>query len=633
MALRISIIIPTYESNPFLRSAVESVLQSRDVDIECLVVGSRKASITDEAPALNDPRLVKEFVDASHPSPLINRGLAKATGEIIGILNPDDVYEPDTLSAVRRHFEQSGGSEVLYGKVHSIGIDDRFVRKVCVYKPTLKRLTDRECLHSSAVFYRRTLLNRCGPFDESIDEWMHYEYWIRLAQAGVAFDGSGMFLARKRLYPIDQTPARVKDAALEAMQLTKAKFGVPGIRWAIVYGRASAIEAGQSRNGSANYDYLTISHAVRVLGADPGNRWGTWLQGLKVLQKHSVSELNKIRRKPRYLVRFLPIPGKTTLQKNLGRRLFQLRYEDPKPCLLPKSYFNAVSIANAPRISIVTPNLNQGKFIERTIRSVVDQSYPNLDYTVQDACSKDESLEVIRKHERHLSSWQSIRDRGQSHAINLGLARTNGEIMAYLNSDDLLLPGSLAYVARFFQENPKVDVVYGNRLLIDEKDKIINYWVLPAHDSETLRWADYVPQETLFWRRSAWEKVGGCVDDSFQFAMDWDLLLRFRQAGLNFRHLPRFIGAFRITESQKTSQLIHTNGIQEMNRLRTREFGYCPSEPEVTRHVKGYVRRQRYVEKAYQFSESVRQLFEPYHEWILNSSRPAPRLVGELRAA
>ncbi len=169
--------------------------------------------------------------------------------------------------------------------------------------------------------------------------------------------------------------------------------------------------------------------------------------------------------------------------------------------------------------------------------------------------------------------------------------------------------------------------------MIDEQDKIINYWVLPAHDSETLRWADYVPQETLFWRRSAWDKVGGRVDESFQFAMDWDLLLRFRQIGLSFRHLPRFLGAFRITESQKTSQLIHTHGLQEMNRLRTRELGYCPSEQEVTRHVKGYIRRQRYAEKAYLLSETLRQFVEPNREWIPDESSSNPSSTFKLRAA
>ncbi len=227
------------------------------------------------------------------------------------------------------------------------------------------------------------------------------------------------------------------------------------MRWAIVYGRATALEAGKTRGDSAAFDYLTISNAIQILGSDLRSRWRTWFRGIKVIQKHSISELNKIRRKPRYLVRFLPLPGKKTLQKNLGRRLFQLRYEDPKPCMLSPAYFTPIKLKNAPRISIVTPNLNQGKFIERTIKSVVDQGYPNLDYTLQDACSKDESVEIIRKYESQLSSWQSVRDRGQSHAINLGLERTDGDIMAYLNSDDLLLPGSLAYVAKYFQEHPK----------------------------------------------------------------------------------------------------------------------------------------------------------------------------------
>src|SRR5262249_23541680 len=144
-------------------------------------------------------------------------------------------------------------------------------------------------------------------------------------------------------------------------------------------------------------------------------------------------------------------------------------------------------------------------------------------------------------------------DEGQTQAINLGFQHTSGEIMAYLNSDDLLLPGSLAYVAGYMAAHPEVDVVYGHRILIDECDDEVARWVLPRHDDRVLTWANFVPQETLFWRRRIWERVGGTLDASFQFAMDWDLILRFREAGARFVRLPRFLGAFRVHARQKTS--------------------------------------------------------------------------------
>jgi hypothetical protein len=103
--------------------------------------------------------------------------------------------------------------------------------------------------------------------------------------------------------------------------------------------------------------------------------------------------------------------------------------------------------------------------------------------------------------------------------LNWGFRRITGEIMAYLNSDDLLIPGALHHVAEYFHRHPEVDI---------DHDPV---WVLPPHDNDVLSWADYVPQETLFWRRRIWDKIGGAFDESFDFALDWDLLLRFRDVG------------------------------------------------------------------------------------------------------
>ena len=108
-------------------------------------------------------------------------------------------------------------------------------------------------------------------------------------------------------------------------------------------------------------------------------------------------------------------------------------------------------------------------------------------------------------------------------------------------------------MARYFAEHPDVDVVYGNRRDDRRRRRQIGAWILPAHDDIVLTLADYVPQETLFWRRRIWEAAGGCVDTSFKYALDWDLLLRFREAGATMVRLPRFLGAFRVHDEQKTT--------------------------------------------------------------------------------
>lgn len=276
----------------------------------------------------------------------------------------------------------------------------------------------------------------------------------------------------------------------------------------------------------------------------------------------------------------------------LGARLHTFYHYNPRPLVLHPKYYRPQPLRNPPLISIVTPSYNQGQFLEETILSVLAQNYPRLEYAVQDGGSKDESVRVIEKYRDRLVHAESRRDKGQGHAINLGFAHaTQGEIMAYLNSDDLLLPGSLNYVAAYFERNPRVDVVYGHRVVINEGSREIARWVLPGHSDKMLQWADYVPQETMFWRRRIWDKSGGKIDESFKFALDWDLILRFRDAGARFVRLPRFLGAFRVHTTSKTTADLVTNGEREMARLRERCHGYITTRDEIRRNMRGYMLR------------------------------------------
>ena len=269
----------------------------------------------------------------------------------------------------------------------------------------------------------------------------------------------------------------------------------------------------------------------------------------------------------------------------------------PRPMVLPASYRKLPNLSHPPRISIVTPSYNQAAFLERTIESVLNQGYPNLEYIVQDGGSKDGSVAVLEKFSDKLSHWQSAPDGGQTAAINLGFHHATGDILAYLNSDDLLLPGVLHYVADYFDRHPEVDAVYGHRIIIDEADREIGRWVMPPHDGEVLSWADFVPQETLFWRRRIWDKIGSQLDESFHFAMDWDLLLRLRDAGANFVRLPRFMAAFRVHPQQKTSAEIGDIGFKEMTRLRERSLGRTVGDTEIRLAVAPYLMRHVLYDK------------------------------------
>jgi hypothetical protein len=274
----------------------------------------------------------------------------------------------------------------------------------------------------------------------------------------------------------------------------------------------------------------------------------------------------------------------------LRPRLGVLNQHPPCPLRGPAPFAGRLD-PSPPTISIVTPSFRQAAFIERTIESVLGQGYPALEYRVQDGGSEDGTRQILERYASRLAGWESAGDSGQSEAINRAFERTSGGIMGWLNSDDLLMPGALARVADHFQRHPRIDVVYGHRILIDEEDREIGRWVLPAHDDAVLSWADFIPQETMFWRRRIWDKVGGRIDESFRFAMDWDLILRFREAGARFERLPFFLGGFRVHAAQKTIAGISDIGFREMARLRERTLGRVPSPSEVRRAVLPYLLR------------------------------------------
>jgi len=278
-------------------------------------------------------------------------------------------------------------------------------------------------------------------------------------------------------------------------------------------------------------------------------------------------------------------------------KLGRLQIYPPRPVQIPRRYSVSSGMETGLAFAIVTPSFNQAGFLEETIRSVLEQGYRHVNYVVQDGGSSDGSRAILERWHPRLQ-FVSKPDNGQAAAINAGFATVHGDIMAYLNSDDLFLPGSLATVAAFFHRNPDVDCIYGHRIVIDAHGQEIGRWVLPPHDDTILSWADYVPQETLFWRRRLWDKVVG-LDESFRFAMDWDLLLRFRDAGARIVRLPRFLGAFRVHDLQKTSAQLETIGEQEMARLRARALGRVPHYSEINAALAGYLRRHMAYDAAY----------------------------------
>jgi GT2 family glycosyltransferase len=291
------------------------------------------------------------------------------------------------------------------------------------------------------------------------------------------------------------------------------------------------------------------------------------------------------------------------LRDRIGRvltpKLGVLKQYEPQVPNIPTWYESEQLPDNPPIISIVTPSLNHARYLGRTMQSVISQRYPRLEYVIQDGGSTDDTADLIHYFADKLTHYESAPDKGQADAINRGFAHTTGEIMAYLNSDDMLLPGTLARVARYFVENPHVDAVYGHRLIVDEEDMEIGRWVMPPHEDAPLAWADFIPQESLFWRRRVWDKAGGYLDASFRFAMDWDLIVRLIKEGARFERIGRFLGSFRVHTKQKTSRQLTGLGFAEMDRIRVRCHGRSVSMTEIRAHLRPYMRRSVLYHRLY----------------------------------
>lgn len=209
-------------------------------------------------------------------------------------------------------------------------------------------------------------------------------------------------------------------------------------------------------------------------------------------------------------------------------------------------------------VSIVTPSYNQAPFLEQTMQSVLEQDYPHIEYIVVDGGSTDNSAEIIKQYADRLAYWISERDSGQAEAINKGFARANGEILAWLNSDDYYMRNTVSVAVRCFEQNPDVVMVYGDMLAVDGDGQTINVLKYKQLSLEDLLCFQIVGQPSVFFRRSALEKTGW-LEPSFHFMLDHHLWIRLAQEG-RILHVPQVWSAARYHPGAK-------------NRAKAAEFG------------------------------------------------------------
>ena len=267
------------------------------------------------------------------------------------------------------------------------------------------------------------------------------------------------------------------------------------------------------------------------------------------------------------------------------------------------------------KLSIITPSFNQGRYLEETILSVLNQGYESLEYIVIDGGSTDESVSIIRRYEDKLAYWVSEKDRGQVHAINKGLERATGDILAFINSDDVYLPGAFNAVIDFFTDNPQSEWVCGDTLMFGEghETRMIHANV-PRSAAHCLSWAYRAPQPGHFWKR---ELVSG-FQERWNYDFDHDLYVRLLLAGHKCEYIPLPMAGYRLHEVSKTVAEGHRQ-LEEFDRIA--EF----YEPQLQGADQRWCRATRFLRLSYAASEAGRK--SEAASWLMRAFATHPESV------
>ena len=230
-----------------------------------------------------------------------------------------------------------------------------------------------------------------------------------------------------------------------------------------------------------------------------------------------------------------------------------------------------------PGVSIITPSFNQGRFIERTIEAVLSQDPGNrsVDYLIVDGGSQDDTLDVVQRYAGRLR-WISEPDRGQADAVNKGLRSTSGDVIGWLNSDDIYFPGAIKAACDFLDAEPAVDVVYGDAQHIDAEGMVLGPYPTEPWDSRRLEAVCFLCQPAVFFRRRVVERFGG-LDTRLQIALDYEYWLRLALGGATFSYLPRVLAGWRLYPGIK-SYVRRLEMHVEVNDMMVERLGRVPDQ-------------------------------------------------------
>jgi len=563
----ISIVIPSFNQRYYLREALESIFRQDYPHLEVVVMdgGSTDGSVEVIQSYTNQLKYWQSQADAGQ-SAAINAGMCHCNGDIVAWLNSDDYYWGDSLWTVGRAYAAFPGHG-LY-----IGNGFRFNQREKRYSPFCRRhlaLNRAALIHGldyllqPATFFLRSAWEEVEGLKQDLRFCMDWDVIIRIAARYPAVL-INEFLAVSREYEETKTSSGKMDRAIEIVRTIQSHSQQHVTPGSLFYLLETLLDVTDDRTTpQLRYHFYEAMNAIRQqLALQYGNGDGFPEQGDS---QDSV---------------YLPFATGS--------------------CLRPaRSSDDAL-----PSISLITPSFNQAQFLGQTLESIFAQRYPRLETLVFDGGSNDGSVDVLRQYQDRLSYWVSEADRGPAHAINKGLARASGEVVGWLNSDDLLAEGALAEVGRAFAEDPELDMVFANALYIDEQNQLypadhgehrtsLYYGEMQPIQNMPAYWS-YVyalPQPTVFFRRRLLARCGR-LDESYHFIFDFELFWRFAWEA-KIKKIERTQAFYRIHTASKTSDwnkfLVELYRFSRpwWPRLRTPEF-----RSTFRNYVKAYMRRR-----------------------------------------
>lgn len=523
---KISVITPSYNQGCFLEECIRSVLDQHYPNLEYIVIDGGSTD--------NSVDIIKKYESEiaywvsekdQGQSNAINKGFAHATGDIIAWLNSDDLYYGKSLWKAAELYHRNQGiiNEVgfIFGNGYRYKWPEKTLTRFCPKNVAFSRQTLAEGLDyilQPSVFVIRKAAEQAGYLKESLHYCMDWDWWYRLSE-------------NFRVIVTDQMLSLSREYA--ETKTSKGRMH----RWMEIQQLGYQMSGRQLTAGGLFFLAETLKGIDEELlhDADLAGLWEAAKNGLYKLCGQYDS--------------------------------FPFESDESVIMDVPVCYLNDRKdipvLERYPKITVVTPSYNQADYLERTIQSVLNQHYPNLEYIIFDGGSTDGSVDIIKKYEEQLFFWKSERDHGPAEAIRKGLCMADGEIIGWLNSDDVYTRDALFRVAERFLQG--ADVVYGHALYVDKDDipvamdhgyqKTKIYLGYQQDFFTTLRYWESVymiPQPTVFWKKDMMDQYG-MIDERCKFIFDYEYFLRFTQKGICFSLIDEVQALYRIHDASKTS--------------------------------------------------------------------------------